>query len=38
MTLRGPRAKIVEIANVGHAPTLMHQDQISVVTQFLLGS
>ena len=38
MTLRGPKAKVVEIANVGHAPTLMHEDQIRVVTQFLLGS
>lgn len=38
MSLRGPKAKVVEIADVGHAPTLIHQDQISVVTRFLLRS
>jgi pimeloyl-ACP methyl ester carboxylesterase len=38
MSERGPRAKAVEIAGVGHAPTLIHQDQIRLVTEFLLGS
>jgi pimeloyl-ACP methyl ester carboxylesterase len=38
MSERGPRAKVVEMANVGHAPTLIHEDQIAVVTDFLLGS
>ena len=38
MGRRGPRAKTVEIAEVGHAPTLMHQDQIATVRDFLLGS
>jgi len=38
MSQRGPRARVVEIANVGHAPTLIHQDQIRLVTQFLLES
>ena len=38
MSVRGPRARVVEIANVGHAPTLMHEDQISVVREFLLES
>jgi len=38
MSQRGPEAKVVEIANVGHAPTLIHQEQIKVVTEFLLAS
>jgi pimeloyl-ACP methyl ester carboxylesterase len=38
MSERGPEAKVVEIANVGHAPTLIHEEQISVVREFLLGS
>ncbi|HUX26736.1 MAG TPA: alpha/beta hydrolase [Burkholderiales bacterium] len=37
MAGRGPRAKTVEIADVGHAPTLMHADQIAIVRDFLLG-
>jgi pimeloyl-ACP methyl ester carboxylesterase len=37
MTERGPRAKVVEIAGVGHAPTLLHGDQIAIVREFLLG-
>jgi pimeloyl-ACP methyl ester carboxylesterase len=37
MTKRGPKAKLVEIAGVGHAPTLMHEDQIEIVRTFLLG-
>ena len=36
MARRGPRAKVVEIAGVGHAPTLMHPDQIALVRDFLL--
>ena len=36
MTQRGPKAKVVEIPGVGHAPTLMHQDQIRIVRDFLL--
>ncbi len=36
MTQRGPQAKVVEIPGVGHAPTLMHADQIEVVKEFLL--
>jgi pimeloyl-ACP methyl ester carboxylesterase len=35
MTRRGPKARMVEIRNVGHAPTLMHPDQIAVVRDFL---
>lgn len=34
---RGPRAAYAEVKGVGHAPTLMHEDQIGVVADFLLG-
>jgi pimeloyl-ACP methyl ester carboxylesterase len=37
MTRRGPKAKLVEFAGIGHAPMLMAQDQIDVVREFLLG-
>jgi len=36
MTQRGPRARVAEFAGVGHAPTLVHADQIAVVRDFLL--
>jgi pimeloyl-ACP methyl ester carboxylesterase len=36
MASRGPKARVVEIPEVGHAPTLMHADQISLVRDFLL--
>jgi pimeloyl-ACP methyl ester carboxylesterase len=36
MTQRGPRARLVEFAGIGHAPMLMAQDQIEVVREFLL--
>ena len=36
MQRRGPKAKVVEIADVGHAPTLLHADQIAIVRDFLL--
>ena len=36
MTQRGPKAKLVELPGIGHAPTLLHEDQIRVVTEFLL--
>ena len=35
MKLRGPRAQVVEIPGVGHAPTLMHEEQIAIVRDFL---
>src|SRR5579862_4496281 len=35
MTQRGPKATVVEIPGVGHAPTLMHEDQIRIVRGFL---
>lgn len=37
MTLRGPKARLIELAGIGHAPTFMHADQIAVVKKFLLG-
>jgi pimeloyl-ACP methyl ester carboxylesterase len=37
MTQRGPRAKLVEFAGVGHAPTLVAPEQVRVVVDFLLG-
>jgi pimeloyl-ACP methyl ester carboxylesterase len=36
MARRGPRARLVEIRGVGHAPTLMHAEQIALVRDFLL--
>ena len=35
MAQRGPRAGVHEFAGVGHAPTLVHADQIEVVRAFL---
>jgi pimeloyl-ACP methyl ester carboxylesterase len=35
MTQRGPKAKLVEFAGVGHAPMLMAEDQIQAVKTFL---
>lgn len=35
MAERGPRARIVEIEGVGHAPMLMDQNQIGLVRDFL---
>ena len=37
MTARGPKARLVEFAGVGHAPTLIANDQVDTVTQFLLA-
>jgi pimeloyl-ACP methyl ester carboxylesterase len=36
MTQRGPRAELVEIAGVGHAPTFIAPDQVELATRFLL--
>ena len=36
MTQRGPRARLVEFAGVGHAPMLVVPDQVQVVCDFLL--
>jgi pimeloyl-ACP methyl ester carboxylesterase len=35
MTQRGPRATLVEFAEVGHAPTLLVDDQVEAVVAFL---
>lgn len=37
MTQRGPRARLVEFAGIGHAPALLEEDQIAVIRDFLLG-
>jgi pimeloyl-ACP methyl ester carboxylesterase len=37
MQTRGPKAKLVEFAGVGHVPTLVQADQTQVVEQFLFG-
>ncbi len=38
MTRRGPKARLVEFAGVGHAPMLMNDEQVAVVREFLLGA
>ncbi len=38
MTQRGPRAQLVEFPGVGHAPTLVAEDQVRVVGDFLLAA
>jgi len=38
MAARGPRAALAEMKGIGHAPTLMHADQIAVVREFLLSA
>jgi pimeloyl-ACP methyl ester carboxylesterase len=35
MTVRGPKAKLIVIDRVGHAPTLLPSDQIDHIEQFL---
>lgn len=37
MLLRGPKARLVEFAGVGHAPTLVAENQVDVVADFLLA-
>jgi pimeloyl-ACP methyl ester carboxylesterase len=36
MTLRGPKAQLIEFAGVGHAPTFIAPDQVKVAVDFLL--
>jgi pimeloyl-ACP methyl ester carboxylesterase len=36
MTRRGPKARLVEFAGIGHAPPLLAQDQIAAVRGFFL--
>lgn len=35
MTQRGPKAQLIELPGVGHAPTFMHADQIKIAQDFL---
>src|SRR5579872_3997433 len=37
MTRRGPKAKLVEFAGVGHAPALFSEEQIAPIREFLFG-
>jgi pimeloyl-ACP methyl ester carboxylesterase len=37
MGQRGPKARLIEFAGVGHAPTLMASDQLAAVSDFLMG-
>ncbi|MCP5244982.1 MAG: alpha/beta hydrolase [Burkholderiales bacterium] len=37
MQQRGPRAKIVELSGIGHAPILVDDQQILIVEKFLMG-
>lgn len=37
MTQRGPRARLLEFAGVGHAPTFVADDQVDAVASFLLA-
>lgn len=38
MSERGPKACLIEIAGVGHAPTFFHADQIALAREFLLSN
>ena len=38
MTARGPHARLVEFAGVGHAPTIIARSQLEVVSRFLLDA
>jgi pimeloyl-ACP methyl ester carboxylesterase len=35
MTERGPRAELIEFADVGHVPALMSDDQVAPILEFL---
>jgi pimeloyl-ACP methyl ester carboxylesterase len=35
MTRRGPKARLIEFANVGHAPTLATEAEIDLLREFL---
>lgn len=37
MTQRGPKARLVELPGIGHAPTLVADDQVALVKDFLLA-
>ena len=38
MATTGPKAKTVELAGIGHAPTLLQADQVAIVRDFLVGT
>jgi pimeloyl-ACP methyl ester carboxylesterase len=35
MTRRGPKARLVEIADCGHAPALLDPAQVGIITQWM---
>ena len=37
MAARGPKATVVEVPDVGHAPTFIQDEQIAIARRFLLG-
>ncbi|MCC6923760.1 MAG: alpha/beta hydrolase [Nitrosomonas sp.] len=37
MQARGPKAKIIELPNIGHAPILLDEKQMAIVKDFLFG-
>ena len=37
MTQRGPKARLVELPGVGHAPTFVHENQIAIAREFFVG-
>ncbi len=37
MTERGPKAKLIELPDMGHAPALTSEDQIAIVREWLLN-
>lgn len=37
MSARGPRAKLTNIEGVGHAPTLVQEDQLKILKDFLIS-
>jgi pimeloyl-ACP methyl ester carboxylesterase len=38
MQQRGPRAQRLDLPGVGHAPTLVAEDQLAAVASFLLST
>jgi pimeloyl-ACP methyl ester carboxylesterase len=38
MQVRGPKAKLIQFENVGHAPTLVQPEQTKAVEEFLFGA
>ena len=38
MQVRGPKAQVIELPGIGHAPMLVSDDQIAIVKDFLLGT